>query len=34
MRFFLPALTFIGTLTIRVRGISMHFWLLGDQIRD
>jgi hypothetical protein len=28
------ALTFISTLTIRVWGISKHFWLLGDQIRD
>lgn len=28
------ALTFSVTLALRVRGISDHFWLLGDQIRD
>lgn len=28
------ALTFISTLTIRVWGISTHFLLLGDQMRD
>lgn len=28
------ALTFSLTLTIRVRGIGSHFWMLGDQIRD
>jgi hypothetical protein len=28
------ALTFIFTLTIRVWGISTHFLLLGDQMRD
>ena len=25
---------FVFTLTIRIRGISTHFWLLEDQIRD
>lgn len=30
----IAALTFVSTLAIRVRGISTHFWLLGDQIRD
>ena len=27
-------LVFVFTLTIRIRGISTHFWLLEDQIRD
>jgi len=27
-------LTFVCTLALRVRGISTHFWLLRDQIRD
>jgi hypothetical protein len=30
----LLAATFAFTLIVRVRGISTHFWLLGDQIRD
>jgi hypothetical protein len=30
----IAALTFAVTLAIRVWGISTHFWLLGDQIRD
>jgi hypothetical protein len=28
------ALIFAFTLTIRIHGISRHFWMLGDQIRD
>jgi hypothetical protein len=30
----IAALTFVFTLAVRVWGISTHFWLLGDQIRD
>lgn len=30
----LLVVTFAFTLIVRVRGISTHFWLLGDQIRD
>ena len=31
----LPAtLVFAATLAMRVDGITQHFWLLGDQIRD
>jgi len=30
----IAALTFAVTFAIRVWGISTHFWLLGDQIRD
>jgi hypothetical protein len=30
----LTALTFVLTFIMRVRGISTHFWLLEDQIRD
>src|SRR5205085_1053972 len=33
-RFAIFALIFSFTLVIRVRGISSHFWMLGDQIRD
>jgi hypothetical protein len=29
-----PAAVFAITLAARIRGISTHFWLLGDQIRD
>ena len=28
------SLAFVLTLAVRVRGVSTHFWLLGDQIRD
>lgn len=34
LRLFIYALTFALTLLIRVRGISTHFWMLWDQIRD
>jgi len=34
LRLLIPALLFGATLFIRCRGISTHFWLLGDQIRD
>ena len=34
LRPFLYVLTFALTLFIRVRGISTHFWMLWDQIRD
>src|SRR5688500_14267083 len=34
LRLTILAFTFAFTLIIRVRGISTHFWLLGDQIRD
>jgi hypothetical protein len=27
-------LTFVLTLVMRTYGVSQHFWLLGDQIRD
>jgi hypothetical protein len=30
----LPAAVFASTFIVRVRGVSRHFWLLGDQIRD
>src|SRR5262245_22513486 len=30
----LPMLVFALTLAVRIRGVSTHFWLLGDQIRD
>jgi hypothetical protein len=30
----IPVLVFLATLAIRVHGISDHFWLLEDQIRD
>ena len=30
----IPLLTFGLTLALRVHGISRHFWMLGDQIRD
>jgi hypothetical protein len=33
-RLSIPAALFLFALTIRVRGITTHFWLLGDQIRD
>lgn len=32
--FFVFAVTFVATLTIRVWNIGRHFWLLEDQIRD
>lgn len=34
LRAFLYVLTFALTLYVRVRGISTHFWMLWDQIRD
>ncbi len=34
LRRLVALLVFVFTLTIRVRGISRHFWMLGDQIRD
>ena len=34
LRFPLLAVVFGITLTLRIRGIDRHFWLLGDQIRD
>jgi hypothetical protein len=34
VRLVIFALTFSLTLAIRVRGISSHFWMLTDQIRD
>jgi hypothetical protein len=33
-RLSIPLLTFALTLFLRVRGISRHFAMLGDQIRD
>src|SRR5262245_4338819 len=27
-------LVFVVTLALRIRGVSDHFWMLGDQIRD
>ncbi len=33
-RFVVPVIVFIGTFALRVRGISDHFWLQQDQIRD
>src|SRR5450756_328861 len=34
VRFVVPVIVFIGTFALRVRGISDHFWLRQDQIRD
>lgn len=34
VRIAILVLAFAVTLILRVRGISQHFWLLGDQIRD
>ena len=33
-RLIVPAVAFVAALTLRIRGIDRHFWMLGDQIRD